>query len=449
LRDDRHRSGRKTLAQRAKSGDLEVKRQATWGMSGNTSITNAVVEMAGPLTGYQVLDLSRILAGPWLGQLLADLGATVWKIERPFTGDDTRHWGPPHLEGTTESAYFLSANRGKHSICIDISTQAGADIIRSLVKKADVLIENYKVGDMKRYGLDYETLQRIKPDIVYCSITGYGQTGPMKNVAGYDMAIQAISGLMSITGESDDKPGGGPQKVGVPISDLLTGMYSAAGVLSALLHRERTGEGQHIDMALLDVQLAALANQNLNFLTTGTPPRRYGNAHPNIVPYQVFGSSDGSFVLAVGNDQQFRKFCMASGLERLCEDPRFTTNTDRLLNRDDLIAILTGHLAQETTEYWISLLEPIGVPCAPINRIDQAFAHPQVIHRKLQISLPHATGKTAPLVANPIKFSQTEIEYSTSPPMLGEHTKHVLSSILDISGDEISRLEKDKIVYCG
>ncbi|KGJ02007.1 CaiB/BaiF CoA-transferase family protein [Ochrobactrum sp. WV_118_8] len=405
--------------------------------------------MAGPLTGYQVLDLSRILAGPWLGQLLADLGATVWKIERPFTGDDTRHWGPPHLEGTTESAYFLSANRGKHSICIDISTQAGADIIRSLVKKADVLIENYKVGDMKRYGLDYETLQRIKPDIVYCSITGYGQTGPMKNVAGYDMAIQAISGLMSITGESDDKPGGGPQKVGVPISDLLTGMYSAAGVLSALLHRERTGEGQHIDMALLDVQLAALANQNLNFLTTGTPPRRYGNAHPNIVPYQVFGSSDGSFVLAVGNDQQFRKFCMASGLERLCEDPRFTTNTDRLLNRDDLIAILTGHLAQETTEYWISLLEPIGVPCAPINRIDQAFAHPQVIHRKLQISLPHATGKTAPLVANPIKFSQTEIEYSTSPPMLGEHTKHVLSSILDISGDEISRLEKDKIVYCG
>ena len=266
-----------------------------------------VVDIAGPLSGYQVLDLSRILAGPWLGQLLADLGATVWKIERPFTGDDTRHWGPPHLDGTIESAYFLSANRGKHSICVDIATQAGADIVRSLVKKADVLIENYKVGDMKRYGLDYETLCLIKPDIVYCSITGYGQTGPMKTVAGYDMAIQAISGLMSITGEADDKPGGGPQKVGVPISDLLTGMYSATGVLSALLHRERTGEGQHIDMALLDVQLAALANQNLNYLTTGKPPRRYGNAHPNIVPYQVFRSSNGSFVLAVGNDQQFRK----------------------------------------------------------------------------------------------------------------------------------------------
>lgn len=405
--------------------------------------------MAGPLSGYQVLDLSRILAGPWLGQLLADLGATVWKIERPFTGDDTRHWGPPHLDGTTESAYFLSANRGKHSICVDIATQAGADIVRSLAKKADVLIENYKVGDMKRYGLDFETLRLIKPDIVYCSITGYGQTGPMKTVAGYDMAIQAISGLMSITGEADDKPGGGPQKVGVPISDLLTGMYSATGVLSALLHRERTGEGQHIDMALLDVQLAALANQNLNYLTTGKPPRRYGNAHPNIVPYQVFRSSNGSFVLAVGNDQQFRKFCMASGLQVLCDDPRFTTNTDRLANRDALVSILTEHLAQETTEYWIALLEPIGVPCAPINRLDQAFAHPQVIHRQLQINLPHTTGKTVPLVANPIKFSQTKIEYSISPPMLGEHTKHILNSILNIGDDEISRLEKDKIIYCG
>jgi crotonobetainyl-CoA:carnitine CoA-transferase CaiB-like acyl-CoA transferase len=405
--------------------------------------------MAGPLSGYQILDLSRILAGPWLGQLLADLGATVWKIERPFTGDDTRHWGPPHLDGTTESAYFLSANRGKHSVCVDIATQAGADIVRSLVGKADVLIENYKVGDMKRYGLDYETLRHIKPDIVYCSITGYGQTGPMKTVAGYDMAIQAISGLMSITGEADDKPGGGPQKVGVPISDLLTGMYSATGVLSALLHRERTGEGQHIDMALLDVQLAALANQNLNYLTTGKPPRRYGNAHPNIVPYQVFKSSNGAFVLAVGNDQQFKKFCMASGLQALCDDPRFTTNTDRLENRDALVAVLAEHLAKETTESWIALLEPIGVPCAPINRLDQAFAHPQVIHRGLQISLPHTTGKTVPLVANPIKFSQTGIEYSISPPMLGEHTKHILNSILDIGDDEISRLEKDKIIYCG
>jgi len=405
--------------------------------------------MAGPLSGIQVLDLSRILAGPWLGQLLSDLGATVWKIERPFTGDDTRHWGPPHLEGTTESAYFLSANRGKHSICVDIASPAGAEIVRGLARKTDVVIENYKVGDMKRYGLDYETLRLVKPDIVYCSITGYGQTGPMKNVAGYDMAIQAMSGLMSITGESDDLPGGGPQKVGVPISDLLTGMYSAAGVLSALLHRERTGEGQYIDMALLDVQVAALANQNLNFLTTGKPPRRYGNAHPNIVPYQVFRSSDGSFVLAVGNDQQFRKFCAASGLPELCEDARFITNTDRLRHRSDLIPILAEHLARETTEHWISLLEPVGVPCAAINRMDQTFAHPQVVHRGLRIDLPHATGKTAPLVANPIKFSQTRIEYSMSPPLLGEHTKDILNSVLELSDQEIDALEKDKVVYCG
>ena len=282
--------------------------------------------MAGPLAGYRVLDLSRILAGPWLAQLLSDLGAEVWKIERPGTGDDTRQWGPPFLRkdggiDTTESAYFLSANRGKHSICVDISTDEGSAIVRALAQQADLVIENYKVGDMARYGLDYEALKRVKPDIIYCSITGYGQTGPMKDVAGYDMAIQAIGGLMSITGESDDKPGGGPQKVGVPIVDILTGMYSAAGVISALLHRERTGEGQHIDMALLDVQVAVLANQNLNFLTTGTPPKRFGNAHPNIVPYQVFRTSDGSFVLAVGNDQQFRKFCAATGLSGLATHP--------------------------------------------------------------------------------------------------------------------------------
>ncbi len=285
--------------------------------------------MAGPLVGYRVLDLSRILAGPWLGQLLSDLGAEVWKIERPGTGDDTRQWGPPFLRkngeiDTTESAYFLSANRGKHSICVDISTDEGSAIVRALAQQADLVIENYKVGDMARYGLDYETLRKLKSDIIYCSITGYGQTGPMKDVAGYDMAIQAIGGLMSITGESDDQPGGGPQKVGVPIVDILTGMYSAAGVISALLHRERTGEGQHIDMALLDVQVAVLANQNLNFLTTGVPPKRYGNAHPNIVPYQVFKTRDGSFVLAVGNDQQFQKFCVAVGLPELVDDDRFT-----------------------------------------------------------------------------------------------------------------------------
>lgn len=403
--------------------------------------------MAGPLVGYRVLDLSRILAGPWLGQILSDLGADVWKIEKPHTGDDTRHWGPPYLKGTQESAYFLSANRGKQSICIDIATGEGADLVRSLAQQADIVIENYKFGDMKRYGLDYETLRLIKPNIIYCSITGYGQTGPMKNVAGYDMAIQAISGLMSITGEANGRPGGGPQKVGVPISDLLTGIYSATAVTSALLHRERTGEGQHIDMALLDVQVASLANQNLNFLTTGNPPRRYGNAHPNIVPYQVFETSDGAFVLAVGNDQQFRKFCVAAGIPELAADARFKTNTDRLRDRDLLIPFLEKHLKQDSTGHWISLLEPIGVPCAPINKLDQAFAHPQVVHRGLQFELQHSSGNPAPLVANPIRFSRSKIEYSAAPPMLGEHTDEVLTDALNLSADEIRRLRERGVIY--
>ena len=410
--------------------------------------------MAGPLVGYRVLDLSRILAGPWLGQLLSDLGAEVWKIERPGTGDDTRQWGPPFLKDgesndTTESAYFLSANRGKHSICVDIATNEGSAIVRALAQQADIVIENYKVGDMTRYGLDYESLRKLKPDIVYCSITGYGQTGPMKDVAGYDMAIQATGGLMSITGESDDMPGGGPQKVGVPIVDILTGMYSATGVISALLHRERTGEGQHIDMALLDVQVAVLANQNLNFLTTGVPPKRYGNAHPNIVPYQVFKTRDGSFVLAVGNDQQFRKFCAAAGLAELATDGRFVTNTDRLKNRDQLIPLLDDHLVRETTQYWISILEPVGVPCAPINRLDEVFAHPQVIHREMQIKLPHSAGTTAPLVANPIKFSGTKIEYTKSPPRRGEDTAYILKSVLKYDSAAIQNLNERQIIDIG
>jgi formyl-CoA transferase len=351
------------------------------------------------------------------------------------------------LDGTKESAYFLSANRGKQSICIDISTDEGGDLVRALAKKADVIIENYKFGDMKRYGLDYDAIRLINPGIIYCSITGYGQTGPMKNVAGYDMAIQAISGLMSITGESDGRPGGGPQKVGVPISDLLTGIYSSTAVISALLHRERTGEGQNIDMALLDVQVASLANQNLNFLTTGIAPKRYGNAHPNIVPYQVFETSNGAFVLAVGNDQQFSKFCIAAGLSHLTEDERFKANTDRLRHRDELISQLSARLEQDTTEHWIAVLEPIGVPCAPINKLDQAFTHPQVVHRGLQINLEHASGNTAPLVANPIRFSRTKIEYSSAPPMLGAHTDQVLMNALNLNEDEIRRLRERAVIY--
>lgn len=405
--------------------------------------------MTGPLAGYRVLDLSRILAGPWLGQLLSDLGAEVWKVERPITGDDTRHWGPPYLAGTTESAYFLSANRGKRSICIDISRPDGADIVRSLAKRADVLIENYKVGDMRRYGLDYDAIRALNARIVYCSITGFGQTGPKKDVAGYDMAIQAIGGLMSLTGEADDRPGGGPQKVGVPIADLLTGMYAASGVLSALLHRERTGEGQWIDMALLDVLVSALANQNLNFLTTGTPPKRYGNAHPNIAPYQTFRTSDGSFVLAVGNDGQFGKFCAAAGLDALASDARFVTNTARLAHRAELVTLIEGPLALRTTAEWIALLEPIGVPCAPINDLAQVFADSQVVHRGLRIDLAHSSGVSAPLVANPIRFSGTPLTYDLAPPLVGEHTRSILEDVLSMDGSAIGRLRENGVISCG
>lgn len=410
--------------------------------------------MPGPLVGYRVLDLSRILAGPWAGQLLSDFGAEVWKIERPGTGDDTRQWGPPFLKrddksDTTESAYFLSANRGKRSICVDISTPEGGRIVRELARYADVLVENYKVGDMKRYGLDYETLKETNPKIVYCSITGYGQTGPMKDVPGYDMAIQAIGGLMSLTGESDDKPGGGPQKVGVPIVDILTGMYSTTAIVSALLHSTKTGVGQHIDMSLLDVQVGVLANQNLNYLTTGIPPKRYGNAHPNIAPYQAFVTKDGSMVLAIGNDNQFRKFCGAAAIPELSSDVRFRTNTDRLNNREALVGLLECCFAAQTTDWWLSALEPIGVPCAPINTLDKVFSHPQVQHRKLQIDLPHASGATAPLVANPVKFSDTSIEYTTSPPLRGEGTAEILLSVLGYSFEDVRRLSEAGVIDTG
>mgnify|MGYP000315421159 CR=1 FL=1 len=405
--------------------------------------------VAKPLAGIKVLDISRVLAGPWCGQMLADMGAEVIKVERPQSGDDTRHWGPPWLSGSNESAYYLCANRGKRSVTVDMAKPEGQALIKQLAAQSDVVLENFKVGGLKKYGLDYASLKALNPGLVYCSITGFGQQSPYAHRAGYDFMIQAMGGLMSLTGQPDGEPGGGPVKVGVAITDIFTGLYAANAVLAALYQRRDSGEGCHIDLALMDVQVGVLANQALNYLTSGQVPQRLGNAHPNIVPYQVFKSSNGSFVLAVGNDQQFRKFCTASRLQVLCDDPRFITNTDRLENRDALILIVAERLAQEPTEHWIALLEPIGVPCASINRLDQAFVHPQVVHRELQINLPHTTGKTVPLVANPIKFSQTEIEYTISPPMLGEHTKHILNSILNIGDDEISRLEKDKIIYCG
>jgi crotonobetainyl-CoA:carnitine CoA-transferase CaiB-like acyl-CoA transferase len=404
--------------------------------------------MSGALSHIRVLDLTRVLAGPWACQMLADLGAEVIKIERPGSGDDTRAWGPPYLkdeEGkdTRESAYFLSTNRGKKSVTLDISTAEGQAIIRKLALESDVFIENYKVGDMARYGLSYDDLKELNPRLVYCSVTGFGQDGPMSAFAGYDFIIQGMGGLMSITGERDDLPGGGPQKLGVAFSDLMTGMYSSVAILAALEHRNKTGEGQYIDMALLDVQVAAMANMNMNYLVSGKVPKRQGNAHANIVPYQVFRTADAHMVLAVGNDRQFAKFCAIAGCPELATDERFATNNSRVRNRDILVPMLEEVLLARSTADWVAPLEAAGVPAGPINDIAQAFDHPQVKHRKMKVDLPHPQAGTVPSVANPIKFSATPITYCSAPPTLGQHTCDILSSLGGLSADEIAAL-KDK-----
>ena len=405
----------------------------------------------GALTGIRVLDMSRVLAGPWVGQLLADLGAEVIKVERPGVGDDTRGWGPPFLkdrEGkdTRESAYFLSANRGKKSITLDISKPEGQAIARELADVSDVLLENYKVGDLKRYGLSYEDLKDRNPKLVYCSITGFGQTGPYRDRAGYDFMIQGMGGVMSITGERDDLPGGGPQKVGVAIADLMTGMYSSVAILAALHERAKSGLGQYIDMALLDTQVAWLANQNTNYLIGGEVPKRMGNAHPNIVPYQTFHTKDGDLILAIGNDNQFAKFCEAAGIPEVAKDPRFIGNVPRLENRDACTAALAPAIKSRTTAEWVALLEPAGVPCGPINRLDDVYADPQVQHRGMKIEVEHPLAGAIPLVANPIKYSRTPIRYDAPPPLLGEHTDEILSRLLGKSAAEIDALRARKIV---
>jgi crotonobetainyl-CoA:carnitine CoA-transferase CaiB-like acyl-CoA transferase len=404
-----------------------------------------------PLADMRVLDMSRILAGPWVGQLLADLGAEVIKIERPGSGDDTRGWGPPFLEdregkATSESAYYLSTNRGKKSVTLDISKPEGQAIARELAEVSDVLLENYKVGDLERYGLGYARLSALNPGLVYCSITGFGQTGPYRDRAGYDFMIQAMGGLMSITGERDDAPGGGPQKAGVAIADLMTGMYSTVAILAALHERRSSGLGQHIDMALLDTQVAWLANQNANYLIGGEPPRRMGNAHPNVVPYQTFPTADGDMILAVGNDSQFRKFCAAAGIAEAGADERFTTNAARIANREALIVVIAPEIRKKTTAEWIAALEPIGVPCGPINRLDQVYADPQVQHRGLKIDIPHPLSGTVPLVANPIRYSRTPIRYEKAPPLLGEHTDDVLRTLLGKGDAEIGELRAKRVV---
>ncbi|SJZ41925.1 Crotonobetainyl-CoA:carnitine CoA-transferase CaiB [Oceanospirillum multiglobuliferum] len=384
----------------------------------------------GALSHIRVLDMSRILAGPWAGQILADLGAEVIKVERPERGDDTRSWGPPWLptpQGDRgEAAYYLCANRNKRSLALDITSPQGQEVIRNLVTSCDILLENYKVGGLKKYGLDYDSLKQINPRLIYCSITGFGQTGPYAKRAGYDFLIQAMSGLMSITGEKDGMPGAGPQKVGVALTDILTGMYASTGVLAALAARERTGEGQHIDLALLDVQVACLANQAMNYLVSGNAPQRMGNAHPNIVPYQSFATEDGFMILAVGNDDQFRRFCVEAKVAYLADDPLYQTNAARVANRASLIPLLSEVILTRCTASWVGALENQAVPCGPINDIGQAFQDPQIQARGMQLSLSHPESGEAPAVANPLKLSGTPIEYSNTAPLLGEHTEQIL-----------------------
>lgn len=399
----------------------------------------------------RVLDLTRVLAGPWCAQNLADIGADVIKIERPGAGDDTRAWGPPYLkdaEGrdTGEAAYYLCANRGKRSLTLDIATAEGQAIVRELARQSDVVLENYKVGQLKKYGLDYESLRQVKPDLVYCSITGFGQDGPYAQRAGYDFIIQGMGGFMSVTGERDDLPGGGPQKAGVAMADLMTGMYATIAVMAALTHRDRSGEGQYIDMALLDVQVAMLANMGANYLASGTPPKRWGNAHPNIVPYQTFATADGHIIVAVGNDSQYRRFCEIGGRPELASDERFATNPMRVKHRDILVPILTEMVKTRTRQEWITLLEAAGVPCGPINKLDEVFANPQVVARGMRIDTPHPTAGKVDLVASPMKLSATPARHDIPPPLLGQHTDEILHDLLGYDPQRIAILRNKGVL---
>ncbi|MFW2079532.1 CaiB/BaiF CoA transferase family protein [Acinetobacter guillouiae] len=389
----------------------------------------------GALNGIRVLDLSRVLAGPWCGQILADLGAEVIKVERPKLGDDTRSWGPPWMKDdagqeTREAAYYQSTNRNKLSVAIDIANPEGQALIKALIQDTDVVIENYKAGSLKKYGLDYASLSEINPKLVYCSITGFGQNGPRAEEPGYDFIIQGMGGLMSITGEKDDLPGGGPQKVGVAFSDLSTGLYSTIAIQAALLNRHMTGLGQHIDMALLDVQIATMANQGMNYLSSGKVPVRYGNAHANIVPYQLFKAADREFIIACGNDTQFIQLCRSIGLPELPNDVRFTRNADRVKHRDEVIEILSKHFLSKTADEWVSAIYAAKVPVGVINNLEQAFNEPQVIAREMLVEMQHPQRKKLTVVGSPIKLSRTPVEYRNAPPLLGEHTQTILGRII-------------------
>ncbi len=407
--------------------------------------------MPGPLAHIRVLDLSRILAGPWATQILADLGAEVIKVERPGRGDDTRTWGPPFLKDqdgndTTDSAYYLSINRGKKSLTLDLASTEGQDLVRQLALKSDVLVENYKAGGLAKYGLGYDDLAALNPSLIYCSITGFGQDGPYAKRAGYDYLIQAMGGMMSITGPADGEPGAGPMRVGVAVADIITGMYSATAILAALTHRERTGEGQHIDMALLDSATALLANQGMNYLISGRSPGRSGKSHPNVAPYQPFETADGWIIVAIGNDDQFGRYCRLIGLPEMAEDERFVKNQGRIENRSELIPPLEAAMRERTSAEWLAALEAEGIPGGPINELDQVFADPQVQYRGMNIELPHAVAGQVPLIASPINLSQTPVSYTHAPPTLGEHSETVLAEVLELAADEIAELRDRGVI---
>jgi crotonobetainyl-CoA:carnitine CoA-transferase CaiB-like acyl-CoA transferase len=407
--------------------------------------------MPGPLSHLTVLDLSRVLAGPWSTQLLADLGATVIKIEKPGSGDDTRTWGPPFLQDaegneTREAGYYLACNRGKRSVAVDFTQPEGRDLLLALARDADVVVENYKVGGLARYGLDYASLAALNPRLVYCSITGFGQTGPYAERPGYDFLIQGMGGLMSITGRPEAEPGSGPLKVGVALTDVMTGLYATVAVLAALQRRHISGEGQHIDLALLDVQVAALANQASNYLIGGLVPQRMGNAHPNVVPYQDFPTADGHMIVTVGNDTQFASFATVLGQPHWARDERFATNPQRVRHRELLVALIREATLTRSTDEWVSMMEAANVPCGPINTLDRVFANPQVLARGLRIEMPHAAAPAVPLVGNPIRLSESPVVYRRAPPALGQHTAEVLADWLQLDPTAVERLRGLRIL---
>jgi crotonobetainyl-CoA:carnitine CoA-transferase CaiB-like acyl-CoA transferase len=402
--------------------------------------------MAKALDGVRILDLSRVLAGPWATQLLGDLGAEVIKVEKPGEGDDTRHWGPPYVQSADgahrEAAYFLSANRGKQSVAVNLGSPEGAALIRQLAAQCDVLVENFRVGGLARFGLDYASLREVNPGLVYCSITGFGQDGPYAERAGYDFVIQAMGGLMSVTGEAE----GEPMKAGVALVDIMTGLYASNAILAALRHRDRTGEGQQVDLALLDVQVAVMANQALNYLATGRDPKRYGNAHPNIVPYQAFSTADGALTVAIGNDAQFRRLCEVMGAPELGTDARFAGNGDRVRNRDALIPLLQQIFSTAATAEWLARILPADLPAGPINSLREVFEDEQVKHRGLRLDLPHPDLGSVPGVASPIRLSETPVVAEAAPPPLGRHTREVLERLLGLTPERLDALEKSGVI---